>query len=143
MNKKNTRKGFTIVELIIVIAVIAILAAVLIPTFGTVIDKANQSAALQEAKIAHTEDLSVLDGQASNFLKEKYFTKTTDTAIAEVKDYYTIANGVAAKVVTPAVADIANYYESNCQGTFDGQAYTIVIDDYTVKYDGSEWTVEE
>ena len=48
---KNTKKkGFTIVELVIVIAVIAILAAVAIPTFTTVIDKANQSAALQEAK---------------------------------------------------------------------------------------------
>lgn len=48
---KNTKKkGFTIVELVIVIAVIAILAAVAIPTFTTVIDKANQSNALQMAK---------------------------------------------------------------------------------------------
>ena len=36
------KKGFTIVELVIVIAVIAILAAVLIPTFSSVIDKANK-----------------------------------------------------------------------------------------------------
>ncbi len=42
MNKK-TKKGFTIVELVIVIAVIAILAAVLIPTFASVIKKANLS----------------------------------------------------------------------------------------------------
>lgn len=46
---KKSKKGFTIVELVIVIAVIGILAAVLIPTFGGVIDKANKSAALQEA----------------------------------------------------------------------------------------------
>ncbi len=45
----KNRKGFTIVELVIVIAVIAILAAVLIPTFSGVIQRANQSAALQEA----------------------------------------------------------------------------------------------
>ena len=45
----KNRKGFTIVELVIVIAVIAILAAVLIPTFSGVIQKANDSAALQEA----------------------------------------------------------------------------------------------
>jgi len=37
------KKGFTIVELVIVIAVIAILAAVLIPTFTSVINKANKS----------------------------------------------------------------------------------------------------
>ena len=45
----KNRKGFTIVELVIVIAVIAILAAVLIPTFSGVIQKANESSALQEA----------------------------------------------------------------------------------------------
>ena len=49
MNKKNNRKGFTTVELIIVIAVIAILATVMIPTFSNLIGKANKSAALQEA----------------------------------------------------------------------------------------------
>ncbi len=49
MNKKNNRKGFTTVELVIVIAVIAILATVLIPTFSNLIGKANESAALQEA----------------------------------------------------------------------------------------------
>ena len=50
---KNTKKkGFTIVELVIVIAVIAILAAVAIPTFTSVITKANESAALQQAKAA-------------------------------------------------------------------------------------------
>ncbi|MBQ7445771.1 MAG: type II secretion system protein [Clostridia bacterium] len=48
--KKLNKKGFTIVELVIVIAVIAILAAVLIPTFATVIKKANDSAALQAAR---------------------------------------------------------------------------------------------
>ena len=38
------KKGFTIVELVIVIAVIAVLAAVLIPTFVNLTKKANQSA---------------------------------------------------------------------------------------------------
>ena len=38
------KKGFTIVELVIVIAVIGILAAVLIPTFVGLVNKANISA---------------------------------------------------------------------------------------------------
>lgn len=38
---KNNKKGFTIVELVVVIVVIAILAAVLIPTFVNVIKQAN------------------------------------------------------------------------------------------------------
>ena len=41
---RNIKKGFTIVELIIVIAVIAVLAAVLIPTFSNLIQKANEAA---------------------------------------------------------------------------------------------------
>ena len=52
--KKMNRKGFTIVELVIVIAVIAILAGVLIPTFSGIVNKANQSKALQEVKNAYT-----------------------------------------------------------------------------------------
>ena len=42
--RNTNKKGFTIVELVIVVAVIAILAAVLIPTFSGIINKANQSA---------------------------------------------------------------------------------------------------
>ena len=53
--KRNNKKGFTIVELVIVIAVIAILSAVLIPTFGGIIDDANNTARDQEAKNLYTE----------------------------------------------------------------------------------------
>ena len=55
--KRNNKKGFTIVELVIVIAVIAILSAVLIPTFGTLISDANRTAAQQEARNEYTEYL--------------------------------------------------------------------------------------
>ena len=59
MKKNNNKKGFTVVELVIVIAVIAILAAVLIPTFSNVIEKANNSAVLQEARYVYTEVYAV------------------------------------------------------------------------------------
>ena len=55
MNKKRKRKAFTIVELVIVIAVIAILATVLVPTFSSIVDKAQDSAALQEARNKYLE----------------------------------------------------------------------------------------
>ena len=52
---KKQNKWFTLVELVIVIAVIAILAGVLIGTFASVIARANQSKALQVAKAAFNE----------------------------------------------------------------------------------------
>ena len=60
MKKQN--KGFTIVELVIVIAVIAVLAAVLIPTFSSLIRKANLSAdkqAVREMNIALAADETI------------------------------------------------------------------------------------
>ena len=68
--KRNNKKGFTIVELVVVIAVIAILAAVLIPTFSGITTKAKQSAAIQEAKNAYTETLAddLYDNDTTNDL---------------------------------------------------------------------------
>ena len=61
------KKAFTIVELIIVIAVIGILAAILIPTFSNMIARANAKAALADARSTLTsylsENLSIIDGE--------------------------------------------------------------------------------
>ena len=46
-NRTLKKKGFTIVELVIVIAVISILAAVTIPAFSSIVRKAQISAASQ------------------------------------------------------------------------------------------------
>lgn len=58
MKNNKKKRGFTIIELVIVIAVIAILAGVLIPTFSSVIEKANKSARLQTATQALTAALT-------------------------------------------------------------------------------------
>lgn len=51
---KRWKRAFTITELVIVIAVVAILAAVLIPTFANVIKKADESADTQTVKNLNT-----------------------------------------------------------------------------------------
>ena len=50
--KKMNKKGFTITELVIVIAVIAILAGVMIPTFSGIVKKAQISAEQQNVTSA-------------------------------------------------------------------------------------------
>ena len=82
--KKTRKKGFTIVELVIVIAVIAILAAVLIPTFSGVIENAKKSAALSDAKNAMTADLILAEGDYGNM------SKLSD---GQLKGTYTAATG--------------------------------------------------
>lgn len=67
MNKKMNKKGFTIVELVIVIAVIAILAAVLIPTFAGVVGKANNAAAIAEVRNAYSATIAA-EAETGNYV---------------------------------------------------------------------------
>ena len=52
---KRKNVGFSLVEIVIVIAVIAILATVLIPTFSSIIDKSNDIKLIQNARIKYIE----------------------------------------------------------------------------------------
>ena len=88
--KKKLKKGFTLVELVIVIAVIAILSAVLIPTFGNVIQNANDSAAFSTASNALTKyTTSMAEAQQSTSLPDGYVVvlkknvefKSSDTSL--------------------------------------------------------------
>ena len=105
--KRNNKKGFTIVELVIVIAVIAILAGVLIPTFAGIVSKANASKALQEAQSAIKVVVAEYaeDGKAMPNATIYYLDKASTEAGAKVT--YTIEYtdgmlGEAVKEDTPA-----------------------------------------
>ena len=52
--KKLDKKGFTLMELIIVIAIIAVLMLILVPTMGGFVDTARDEANLANAKAAYT-----------------------------------------------------------------------------------------
>ena len=108
---KNTKKkGFTIVELVIVIAVIAILAAVAIPTFSNVIKKANESKALQEATNAYKEvlaDALANDGvvDSTDVLTKGVYTFTMDangtlTGVTATNGYTFVVENGAIKSAT-------------------------------------------
>ena len=106
--KKTNKKGFTIVELVIVIAVIAILSAVLIPTFTSIVAKANLAADKQtvrqlnvalaagEKADTYNEMADVLEAQGFNAKYDKvaapasighsYFWSVEHNTIVLVKD---------------------------------------------------------
>ena len=84
--KNNNKKGFTIVELVIVIAVIAILAAVLIPTFTGVTERAKESAAMQNARNAWTDYMSA-NADQPGYIENICITSTVGDG-DDVKVYY-------------------------------------------------------
>lgn len=85
---KSYKKGFTIVELVIVIAVIAILSAVLIPTFSSIIKSANESKIKQEIK----NSLILLSTNYPNIDLEKLIIVYTDNNDEKQKQEYIFTN---------------------------------------------------
>lgn len=117
--KKMNKKGFTIVELVVVIAVIAILAAVMIPTFSGVTGKANDSARDQVAKAAHSAYLVYTDAQPGDFVIEvvdnnkSYFYAVDNGQFDPDADSYATKEAAAAatgdyNTATEVTADIAD-----------------------------------
>ena len=96
--RKSNKKGFTVVELVIVIAVIAILAGVLIPTFASLIHKANTSADIQACR------------QMNTYLAVNEVT--ADKTIFEVFD--TLARGgMTGENYHPLVSDTYYFWDAN------------------------------
>lgn len=96
---KKNKNGFTIVELVIVIAVIAILAAVMIPTFTGIVKKANESAAFQEARAMMTEYIAYKSFK-QEAINEPYYIKVDNGEEEGNAYYFKVEKGEIAKVST-------------------------------------------
>ena len=118
---KNTKKGFTLVELLIVIAIIAILATVAIIGYTSFIDKANQSADQQGV----TQMNTVLNAAQ---VSEKLVVDGNDAATAINIFNVLIENGYNDELVA--------YYEKYSFGYVveDSKAVIVLVEDGKVAY---------
>lgn len=97
------KKGFTLVELVIVIAVIAILSAILIPTFGSIMSDAKETSAKADLKSVITTYLaenSASDTADINLSDNCFIKSDTDTVPSAPTsgEVYLYNNGEISKV---------------------------------------------
>ncbi|MBR4866608.1 MAG: type II secretion system protein [Clostridia bacterium] len=96
--KKNNKKGFTLVELVIVVAVMAILVAVAIPTIGSIrssaqssVDNSNAQTVESIIKLAYSEQTG--DGNLSTTAVEKAISEAKLGIAAGKTFFYDVDTG--------------------------------------------------
>lgn len=125
--KKNGKKGFTLVEVIVVLVILAILAAILVPAMTGWIKKANEKTVLVEARSA----LLALQTVAS----ENYNPKGNNAGEMESADV-TEAETLAA-LAAGSIDDVAR--DNNSKIT----KFTYTTPDFVVTYANNKFTVSE
>ena len=146
----KSKKGFTIVELVIVIAVIAILAAVLIPTFSNLVNKANIAADTQLIRNLNT-------ALAADTAKNNTMQDALNDAAAFGYDIGKInASATNKEIMWDSVNNLFCYYDTETgkpsyipeyepkNETADAQMWVIsktVSDKFATYYIGTEETI--
>ena len=86
--KKNNKKGFTLAELLIVVAIIAVLVAIAIPVFTTQLEKSREATDIANVRSAYATQVSayLVDGSTP--------TSITVEAKQKVAGWQTSGGGV-------------------------------------------------
>ena len=105
LKKLTNKKGFTLMEMLIVVAIIAVLVAVAIPTFNGALNKArvatdaaNIRAAYAEASVEYLNGIANGTEKPTVAEKSVVTTGTTDGKISIAGKDYEWKNGKTAKI---------------------------------------------
>lgn len=120
----NIRKGFTLIEMIAVLALLLILAAIAVPSFVTAIDGTrDQSAVLSAEALAGSIDANAAIAQVA---PEAYVADLADFATSTVYTEWDNPGKVTA-VYTEATDTIVVSVDGGAAGTADDSTATIAL----------------
>jgi prepilin-type N-terminal cleavage/methylation domain-containing protein len=155
--KRNGKKGFTLIEVIVVLVILAILAAIAIPALTGYIDKANQRAAISQAAVVRTALQAIAsdsyttkpgsnNGITTTLTGEGLLKLGSSAGTLAIEGYSPIAPGDATNGVTIGDevraltgTDIPADDSDLTNITFNVRTvktFTVKINDYTVIFDG-------
>lgn len=129
MKLRRNRKGFTLIEMMIVIAVIAILAAVLIPKSGLVQNTAKESGVEANARVVQ----GIIEGMMPRYDQDGVALKTDLAAklTGKITNPITGGTGIGTSTVTSATdaAVITDKVYTDATGTKKGIVWVHISDD--------------